>query len=194
MGYEIVRSLSFDFEKLEAYLSVASSNVTPTTFYKEVISGILNDYKELKSLSDIEKFLFPIIIEVRTGVFKLRSSVSIKVRYAFCKTLETIYEIEREHNIDLWNIKPINNNLTKLQVQIIKETVMIFLGFYNEKDKTISKKIIDEKGRFIKKINRHSIDMVYSKNNGKLYIKEKNLYLDMCKLKDYDIRFSIVKI
>ncbi|WP_436962401.1 hypothetical protein [Staphylococcus shinii] len=194
MGYEILRSLSFNLDKLEANLSVASSNVTPKIFYKEKLSGILPDYKRLEDLEDVEKFLYPIIIEVRTGVFKLRSSVSSKIRYAFYKTLEEIYELENKHNIDIWNIRPVENKLTKFESKIIKEVVEYFLYYYHSENKIIRKKIVDEKGCFVKKINRRSIEIVFRKNEGKLYENEKDLYLDMRKLQNYNKSFNIVNL
>lgn len=194
MGYELIRSMSFNLEKFEVNMSVASSNVTPRTYYKNTISGILNDYKNIESLSEIEKFLFPIINGVRAGVLKLQSSVSVKVRYTFHKVLEKIYELEHKHCIDLWAIRPSENNMNNLELEIVKKVVSDFLYFYNKENKIVSKKIFDEKGRFVKKINRRSLEIVYDKKLGKLYNKEKELCLAMEKLKNFDLKFNVVDV
>ncbi|RNG64456.1 hypothetical protein [Staphylococcus aureus] len=182
MGYEKVKSMSIDINKLTMTLTCASSNVTPITYNKFKIDELLEKMKDINILTNEEKFLMPIIEDVANGHLKLQKSVSTKLRYTFVKTIEFIKNLKA--NINDKNIGIKYSNDPYIYTNEIKEIVKVFKQYYFEKDKKINQSIyILNKGYFVKS-TQNTIKYRYSKSVCKKFNSYKEIYLQ-CKSLSY---------
>ncbi|MGJ0148329.1 hypothetical protein ACR56S_11820 [Staphylococcus hominis] len=178
MSYEIVRSLSLDLDNMKAKMNSACNNITPLLFDKHEINGN-GQYKEINGVTEQEQFTLDLIKYVLGGEFKLRKSVSKRVRYAFLKTELKERELFDKHDIlKSYSLEPKNTD----DVPKIKALVETFKNAYNEKDEKVRKvlKVVEEnvntQGYYISKIKSdfHGYS-VTTKNRAKVYESRKEI-------------------
>lgn len=178
MSYEIVRSLSLDLDNMKAKINCASNNIKPLLFDKYEIDR-KGQYKEINGVTEQEQFALDFIKYVLSGEFKLRQSVSKRLRYAFLKTELKERELFDKHDIlKSYSLKPSNTD----HVPKIKALVETFKNAYNEKDEKVRKvlKVVEEnvntQGYYISKIKSdyHGYS-VTTKNRAKVYESQKEV-------------------
>ncbi|MEB6038169.1 hypothetical protein AALK46_12550 [Staphylococcus nepalensis] len=182
MGYEKVRSMKIDIENLCLYVTSASNNVTPTIYEKWQNNGVLDSYKEIKGLNDVEKFVLSILHDVYGGMLQLQKSVSKKVRYAFYKTSLLIIDMKKEKDLNNWDLYSFVNNLKTNTDDIPLAQIIVdrFIYYLNMKDKRVNKIVkVKETNSYLYKVTKYGYKHTRYIDMAKRYKSQKELELDI---------------
>lgn len=180
-----------NIEKQELKMTVASNNVTPQKFETYNRIGLLDNWKDIPGLTDREKFIFPIIIDVFGGMLKLNSSVSTKIKYAFIETNGYIKYLERNKQINFFDISYHCNAIK--YTEEIKNIVEEFEKAYKRNDEKIAAYIVIDDSKYLVKVTKYGFKYVTSKHQGRKFYSLKNIEIENRKLSDMGFETKIVQ-
>lgn len=200
MSYEIVKTLSFDFDKLTANIASSSNNVYPKDF-SPWVSQFRRSERANPALTDKELFILGFIHSWLGGSLQFNSSVSNRTRYAFIKIKEVI---DKNYTKPDWKTGNSTGSFYDYYYKgvydggdttALKELAELFEREYNKSDWRVHHYILVDNSRYFVKLARRGMYTTPYDQYAKVFKSGKEIVVTLDHLKsryDYDVEAVFV--